>query len=239
MDAAWSNIEARLDAIRAQLLEVAPPPASEQPPRRPRSTSSSSEVAAPPQAGAATAGPYMPRFETFQARRGDGPPAPFSTVRRRPSPPGPLRPVGYRSVHASAPAYTIRGKIVLSANLDPMQPDEYPGPGACTALAPKTAAAHSTVSLLRSCDRESRHHRRPAQVLRAVTPFSVLLRDRVLDATGLGFSGPVWSRGVTADGAREKDPLTCAIAPSHTCGPRAQPLASKPGRAFITNLQVV
>jgi hypothetical protein len=50
----------------------------------------------------------------------------------RPRPPAPgQRPGGYLilSKYSSTPAYTIRQKIVLSRDVDPMLPDDNPGPG--------------------------------------------------------------------------------------------------------------
>lgn len=54
-------------------------------------------------------------------------PPPRTLVKR--VPPG-IRPVGYRVRHRSVPAISMAAKVVLSRNIDPLLPDDNPGPGA-------------------------------------------------------------------------------------------------------------
>lgn len=123
-----ADIDARLDRIRASLDELVPQPP--QPPSRP--TTAPAQAKEPPRRSDEHVLLYMPFFETQQiraARRAQrsGSAAP----RRRPPLPG-KRPLGYRidAVHPSSPAYSFAQKIVLSANVDPLLPDDGPGPGA-------------------------------------------------------------------------------------------------------------
>ena len=146
-DSIHADIEVRLDALRAQLNELAP---SLMPPTTP--TEPFMKPPQPPRSKGKPTLLYMPSFETQQIRsarkqravelraaveRKQLRSAPAggkrtSGPRVRPPPPG-SRPFGYRilSRTESTPAYTIARKIVLSARVDPLIPDDDgPGPGA-------------------------------------------------------------------------------------------------------------
>ena len=141
VDKLHSDIDARLDRLRAALADVVPAtprdpvmaPAPEPPSKRDEAVLL-----------------YMPSFVTQQMRLarkaaatrassagtrsrsgGSGGGNARATAPRRPPSAG-SRPPGFRieAKHPSTPAYTMRAKIVLSNKLDPAIPDDGPGPGA-------------------------------------------------------------------------------------------------------------
>lgn len=136
-----SEIDARLDRIRASLAELMPPPPP--PPKKSQRPLSATSMPEPPHSKDDVVLLYMPPFETQHvraarraARAGSagaraGSAGARAGLRARPEP-ADTRPIGYRilATHPSTPAYSMRRKIVLSANLDPARPDEGPGPGA-------------------------------------------------------------------------------------------------------------
>ena len=134
-----ADIDARLDRLRSELMTVMPAAAPAVAPRRPQSAGVKMphEIrrVQPPMARDKKVLLYMPFFETAQiraARLAATQKSPRNLgARGRPPSPG-NRQVGYRiqSKDKSAPAVTMAKKIVLSANVDPLIPDDYiPGPG--------------------------------------------------------------------------------------------------------------
>ena len=130
VDDMHASIDARLDKLRGELAGIAP--VAKKPPQRP----SLAPAPEPPRNKTRATLLYMPSFYTSQirtARQAVRAGANACNVQTGTRPHSPReRPIGYRiqDVHPSSPAYTMRKKIVLSANLDPAIPDDGPGPGA-------------------------------------------------------------------------------------------------------------
>ena len=128
MNDVHASIDSRLDQLRAELSTLMPPPSPR--PQRP----SLAPAPEPPRSKDGATLLYMPSFFTQQIRTARKAARTGRSVRDNPRKvlqPG-ARPIGYRiqTAHPSTPAYTMRKKIVLSANLDPDLPDDNPGPGA-------------------------------------------------------------------------------------------------------------